>query len=174
METQPRDHGGSWLPPTPPLPVKLSGVDSCCPSVLLSDHFPTRSIVGQQLQKQRCWAAFPACTPPALSAVRFPAALPDVSQSTSLLQWHSWETLWLLSLSRRGKRQRERSGQQAMQSDSPLLQRRVRAPGGGGPPAPRLPLSRLLLFIWGAAARGGRGAQSRGRLLLPARLLLVA
>ena len=61
-----------------------------------------------------------------------------------------------------------------MESDSPLLERRVRAPGGGGPPAPRLPLSRLLLFVWGAAARGGRGAQSQDRLLLPAWLLLVA
>lgn len=102
-----------WL--SLPLPVKLSGGALCCPSVMLSHHFPTHSIMGNNCRRN-CWghasrAPHTHLPPPRWYRFACLFLFPVSHKINFFCSCHSLETLLLLSLSRRGKRQREKREQ---------------------------------------------------------------
>lgn len=109
MEAQPGGQGAKAMASPSLVPVKLSS----CRAVRSS---PTRSVPGQQLQKKLgrpCLSrARHAHLPPLSALVSVCLLLFLVSHKISFFcSCHSLETLLLLSLSRRGKRQREKREQ---------------------------------------------------------------
>lgn len=175
VETQPRDHGGSWLPPTPPLPyeaVRCWLMLSFRPAVWSFPHL------------LHCWATaaeeavlgrLPSLHTPCPLCCLFPCC-----PSRCLTKYISSAVAFLgdplASFSvKKGKEAEREEGAAGDGEWQPTVAAQSAGPRWrwtAGTSAPSL--SRLLLFIWGAAARGGRGARSQGRLLLPAWLLLVA
>lgn len=112
METNLEVKVKSWLPP--PLPVKLSGGALCCPSVTLSHHFPftpSWATTAEEIVEDMLLGRHIHLPPPPW--YRFACLfLFLVSHKINFFcSCHSLETLLLLSLSRGGKRQREKREQ---------------------------------------------------------------
>lgn len=136
METQPRDHGGSWLPPTPPClwscPVFTHAVlPSCCliisPLAPLLGNGCRRS--GVRLPSQ---PAHPLPSLLSISLLPFP-----VSHKTHLFRGGIPGRPSGFFLCREGERGRERGVGSRRWRVTAHCWSAVRAPHGAGPPAPR-------------------------------------
>lgn len=71
MEAQPRDLGGSWLPPTRPLPVTLCGAGSCRPLSCCLIISPLAPLLGNSCRR--------SCVRPSPSLHTAPPSLLSVS-----------------------------------------------------------------------------------------------
>lgn len=104
-----------WLFP-PFCSCSRSVVDVCCPSVVLSDHVPHSlhywAATAEETGKDMLLSSATHPLPPHPALVSVCLLLFLVSHKINFFcSCHSLETLLLLSLSRRGKRQREKRGQ---------------------------------------------------------------